>query len=457
MREVAIGPHRIDAGPTVFTMRWILEDVFADAGAALTDYLSLEPLEIIARHAWSEHERLDLFAERERTIEAIGDFGGAAEARGYRAYCDKAQSVYETLEGTFIRAQRPSPLGLMGRCGVSGLGRLRGIKPYDSLWRVLGDYFKDPRLRQLFGRYATYCGSSPFEAPGTLMLIAHVEQQGVWSVIGGMHQIALALAKLARGLGATIEYDREATEILTARGGASGVRFADGEVSGADAVVVNADPAALASGRLGEGIRKAVRPLAPNSRSMSAMTWCLRAETEGFPLARHNVFFGRDYASEFADIFRHARLPRDGTVYVCAQDRACGEPRTTPGAERLFLLLNAPSRGDRQAFDAAEIKQCEQRVFSHLENRGLRIHRSPESTQVTTPTEFDRLFPATGGALYGAATHGWRTPFTRPASRTRIPRLYLAGGGAHPGAGVPMAAISGRLAAASLIEDLRSC
>ena len=456
MREVAVGPHRIDAGPTVFTMRWIFEDIFEAAGARLDEHLELEPLSIIARHAWSEQERLDLHADHERSVEAIGDFAGAAEARGYRAFCEQARTIYTTLDPTFIRASRPSLLGLMGRCGLGGLGNLRGIRPYDSLWDMLGTYFKDERLRQLFGRYSTYCGSSPFMAPATLMLIAHVEQEGVWSVVGGMHRVAQALARLAEGLGATIEYGRDVTGIIARHGGVRGVSLADGEQIAADSVVVNADPAALTGGRLGAEVRRAIPPLTPERRSLSALTWCLSAETEGFPLARHNVFFGRDYASEFKDIFGQGRLPRDGTVYVCAQDRGTDGNGTLNGPERLFLLLNAPPRGDRHDFDAVEIEQCEQRVFSRLEHCGLRVRRDPERMVMTTPVEFEQRFPATGGALYGQATHGWKASFSRPASRTKIPGLYLAGGGTHPGAGIPMAAMSGRLAAEALLADRRS-
>ena len=456
MREVAIGPHRIDAGPTVFTMRWIFEEIFAEAGSTLSDHLELEPLDIIARHAWSEGERLDLFADHQRSVEAIGDFAGAAEARAYQSFCDRAKMIYETLEGTFIRASRPSLFGLMARCGLGGFSNLSGIKPYDSLWDILGGFFKDDRLRQLFGRYATYCGSSPFEAPATLMLIAHVEQQGVWAVKGGMHRVAVALARLAEGLGVKFHYAAHVREILTERGRCCGVRLDTGEVLRGNAVVVNADPAALSTGQLGAGVRKAVPPLAPAARSLSAVTWCLTAETQGFPLARHNVFFGRNYASEFEDVLRRRRLPRDGTVYVCAQDRGLSADGAVSGPERLFLLLNAPARGDHQDFDAAEIELCEERVFSHLRHSGLEVQRVPESTQITTPAEFNRRFPATGGALYGPATHGWRASFTRPASRTRIPLLYLAGGSTHPGAGIPMAAMSGRLAAESLLEDLHS-
>ncbi len=456
MREVRIGDHRIDAGPTVFTMRGIFDELFAEAGASLEDYLRLRPVETIGRHAWSEHERLDLFTDQARSIDAIGDFAGADAAKGYRAFCDQSKVIYETLEKTFIRGSRPSFLGLLGRCGVRGISNLRSINPYESLWQALGVYFQDPRLRQLFGRYATYCGSSPFQSPATLMLIAHVEQEGVWLVEGGMHQIALALAKLAQQLGATIEYGTEVTEILVTRGRASGVRLANGETIPAHAVVVNGDPAALTGGHLGAPAAKAIAPVNSANRSLSAITWSLVAETTGFPLLRHNVFFARDCAAEFEDIFRHSRVPREGTIYVCGQDREDGNDEAPKGAERLFFLLNAPARGDMHPFDAVEIEQCEQRVFSLLERCGLRVKRSPENSLVTTPAMFDRLFPGTGGALYGQATHGWRASFSRPPSRTRIPRLYLTGGATHPGAGVPMAAMSGRLAATSLLADFGS-
>jgi hypothetical protein len=151
------------------------------------------------------------------------------------------------------------------------------------MWRALGDYFRDPRLRQLFGRYATYCGSSPFQAPATLMLVAHVEQEGVWLVEGGMHRLAVALEGLAERRGATFRYGAEAAEILVAGGKVAGVRLASGERLDADAVVLNADVAAVAAGRFGPAAAGAVPKVPRSSRSLSAVTWALHARTEGFP------------------------------------------------------------------------------------------------------------------------------------------------------------------------------
>lgn len=456
MREVRVGDLPQDAGPTVFTMRWVFDSLFADMGALLTDYVSMRPAEILARHAWSERERLDLHADFERSVDAIGEFAGASEARRYRDFSAAAERIYRTLEQPFICASMPGPLSLVRAAGWRGLGDLWQIKPFARLWDELGKYFHDPRLRQLFARYSTYCGSSPFQAPATLMLIAQVEQQGVWLIDGGMQRLADALARLGAERGVEFHYCAEVDEICCSRGRADGIRLSSGERFDADALVFNADPAALTCGHFGRRAARAVAPIARSSRSLSALTWNLLAETEGFPLARHNVFFSADYAAEFDDIDRRQRLPRSPTVYVCAQDRGGLQAQQSPRAERLMCLVNAPPSADLETIDEDELRRCERQAFSLLERCGLQIARRPEATRLTAPAEFARLFPATGGALYGQASHGWRASFSRPGSRSELPGLYLAGGGVHPGPGVPMAALSGRLAAASLMSDLAS-
>ncbi len=454
MRELSVGGVSMVAGPTVFTLRWVFEELFDAVGARLADHLNLKPVSVLARHAWSEHERLDLHADVARSADAIGAFAGPQASRGYLAFCERARSIYRALEQPFLRSSRPNPLSLVQRAGLRGLPALMRISPFATLWPELGRHFADPRLRQLFGRYATYCGASPYLAPATLMLVAHVEQDGVWLVDGGMHRVAQALAALARDRGATLRFNAPVSQVLMHNGRACGVRLADGEELAAEAVVFNGDVAALGAGLLGDAARPAAAPVPAAQRSLSAVTWNLLAPTRGFPLSRHTVFFSNDYAAEFNHIGR-GRLPASPTVYVCAQDRSDDDVAVT-AAERLLLIVNAPARGDTHPFTPEELSPCESQTFQQMARCGLQVDRHSALTQMTTPQGFEQLFPATGGALYGRAPHGWMASFSRPGSRSRLPGLYLAGGSVHPGPGVPMAALSGRQAAASVIADRAS-
>ena len=423
-------PAPIDSGPTVFTMRWVFDALFEKAGTSLESELKLEKLNILARHAWSRDERLDLFSNTEQSAQAIAEFSSHAEAKRFLRFTDQCRRLYKALEKPYM---------------------------FNNLWKSLGNYFSDPRLRQLFGRYATYCGSSPYQAPATLMLIADVETQGVWAIEGGMYSLVAAIRKLAQDQGVQFVTGKACEEILLKNGKVSGVRLADGTLLYSDHVVFNGDLAALQTGLLNAEGMKALNakmtPPSPAKRSLSAMTWSMNAKTDGFPLLRHNVFFNQDYQAEFDDIFNRGRLPRKPTVYVCAQDQG-DSYQVKSDSQRLLCLVNAPAKGDQSEFNAQEIEQCEHETFGLLQQCGLNIDLDSAICHRTTPAIFNQLFPATGGALYGQANHGWMETFGRASAQSPIPGLLLAGGSIHPGPGVPMAALSGRMAAATLMGHL---
>jgi len=292
------------------------------------------------------------------------------------------------------------------------------------------------------------------------MLVAHVERTGVWRVEGGMQRIAQALEALATRAGARFRFGAQVDAIVERDGRARGVRLIDGEVVQADVVVFNGDVNALATGLLGAPARRGLGAHArrwntDGGRSLSALTWSVAARTAGLPLVRHNVMFSQDYAAEFAALSA-GRLPDDPTVYVCAQDRQDDEPAIDADApQRLLCLVNAPASAPRRPLTEKEIATCENQAFRRLARCGLRLEAVAPMRR-TTPADFATLFPGTHGALYGPPSHGWRASFQRMGARHAMPGLYLAGGSTHPGPGVPLAALSGRLAAQVVCEDLVS-
>jgi 1-hydroxycarotenoid 3,4-desaturase len=459
-RRVSVDGAEIDGGPTVFTYREVFDEVFAACGARLDDHVRVNKADVIARHAWDEHGRLDLYADPERSLDAVGAFAGAEAARGYAAFTREAARIFNVLEAPFLRGDKAStPLPMMWRIGPWRIGDALAMRPFDGMWKALGGHFKDSRLQQLFGRYATYCGSSPFAAPATLMLIAHVEARGVWQIEGGIHALAKSIATLAERQGARVRTGAAVAEVLAAKGRASGVRLSSGEVIPADIVICNGDPSALATGRFGADAIRAVPPVPPAKRSLSALVWYAHTKTQGFELSHHNVFFSPDYAREFREI-ASGSPPSDPTVYVCAIDRSAGEHAASRaaglgGRERIQIIVNAPANGDVHHYSSEERERCTRTMMATLKRCGL-VLEDPLPHSLMTPQDWEGLFPATGGALYGRASHGWAASFQRQGPKTRLPGLYCTGGATHPAAGVPMAALSGQLAARVIAKDLAS-
>ena len=455
----------IDSGPTVLTMKWVFEEIFQAVGAHLESELDLTRLEILARHAWSaDHgeQQLTLFADPIKSLDAVAEFSGPGEAKKFAQFCKMTKDLYNTLEASIIREPTPSLKKLALTLGPRGMATLASVGPMRNLWDGLGAAFKDQRLRQLFARYATYCGSSPWNAPATLMLIAQVEMDGVWSVKGGMRSLAKTLERMARDRGVQFKFKTRCKSIGVKDGSIDAIYTDHDEIFLADAVVFNGDVAALHCGLLGRDVQNQMNQTKENKseRSLSAVTWTMRCKVKenSFKLDRHNVFFQNNYINEFNDIFKHKRLPLTPTVYICAQNRGTNQNDKSlegiGGDEPIFCLINAPAVGDTYEFTQQELEQCEKETFNLLSRCGLQLTTDLSKTIRTQPKDFHQLFPSTGGALYGQATHGWMQVFSRPTATTQIRGLFTAGGSVHPGPGLPMAAMSGRLAAGAVTAHL---
>jgi 1-hydroxycarotenoid 3,4-desaturase len=433
MRPESVDGMAYDTGPTVLTMRWVFEELFALAGVDFVTSVDTQPLKTLARHGWSGGAKLDLFADGQESRDAIGRFAGGEAALQFQAFMAEAKSVYEVLERPFLRSQKPGMVRLTLGMGLAGVTR---ISPFETLWAALQRHFTNPRLRQLFGRYATYCGSSPFQAPATLMLIAHVEAMGVWRVVGGMATLAKAMESLALRLGVEFFYNCGVARVETSQGRVTAVLNEEQQRFSCDAAICNADANAVAAGLFGSDVARGSKTISARERSLSAITWCAQAKSSGFDLSHHTVFFSDDYIQEFEEL--KMGPAHDPTIYMCDQ-----------GDDRKLLLINAPAGVDvsSPAFQEA--------MLNRLLACGLTLEW-PAHMLLRKPADFAQLYPATKGALYGRASHGWQSTFQRPQARTKVPGFYLAGGSVHPGPGVPMAALSGMRAAEALLQDRAS-
>ncbi len=434
----------IDAGPTVLTMRHVFDDLFNNAGEVLEDHVTLIQQDRIARHFWPDGSQLDLYADPEQSFEAIRQFSGKRSAEQFAAFDKRARQLFEAFDVPMMQAATPKFSTLTARV-LRQPELIPIMAPFATLKSLLASSFSDLRLRQLFGRYATYVGGAPGRAPGILALIWHAEAQGVWVVDGGIHVLAEAIAKLAISRGAKIETQAHVHRIEPAPGGTFTVDLG-GRTLTSDAIVFAGDPRALAQGALGESLNATAPHVLETPRSFSARVHSFAAKPAGIDLAHHNVFFDADPDQEFFDLMAD-KLPTCPSLYVCAMDRGLGKP--VPDLERFEIITNAPACPGR----LEDKEEWHPKIMQTMAGFGLTFQPTPSPITVTTETDFAQMFPESLGALYGSSPHGLTSSLRRPTARTHLPGFYLAGGGCHPGAGVPMAATSGRHAVEAILND----
>ncbi len=449
MRTLPSKAGPIDAGPTVLTMRPVFEELFESVGETLSSHLTLIPETILARHWWHDGSTLDLHADPAASEAAIEAFAGPRAASDFRRFSAKMKALYEAFDAPMMQAATPSQFDLTMRV-LRQPSLITAMQPHLTLAASLKRAFKDKRLAQLFGRYATYVGGSPFAAPALLGLIAHSEARGVWRVQGGMYRLAQTLRQLAEARGATFVTNADVSRFEVQQGRIQAAHTSDGQRFVAGTIVFNGDPRALHTGLLGDAVTQAVPAKATEPRSLSAYVYAFAATPKGADLHHHNVFFARDPRAEF-DPLAKGDMPSDPTLYICAQDRGTGT--APPPLERFEIIMNGPPRSRT---DSQEKAQCQTRVFETLAQFGLTFSPIPPPETLTTPEEFNSLFPASQGSLYGRSPHGLTASLARPTARSKVTGLYLAGGGAHPGAGIPMATLSARHAAEAILTDRTS-
>jgi len=441
-QAVTIDGITLDSGPTLLTLPALVRGTFERLGA-----LDLLPpfteLERQCVYRFGDACGFTAYKDLERMADSAGELRGS-ERKGVHSFYSEAQAIYRAAGEPYLEAPFEGLAGFMARVARRGVGAMLAGMRLSTLHELAQRHFKTDHMRQYVGRFATYTGASPYEASAAFALIPHIERAyGTHHVRGGIGALVDALGQAVRRLGAQVRLN---TSALYEREPQGGWRVGPvGEAEAYDSVVVNADPL--------ESLRREGEPLALSG-------YVLLLEADGTPqVPHHTVLFSNDYRREFDELFG-GRLAGDPTVYVC-NPSATDSTMAPPGRTGLFVMVNAPplpvavAKAERAAeaweLNAERAKgQMFEKLHAHFPELKGRLRVLGQRTPVDLAAQ-----GAPGGSIYGFLPHGRFGPFRRPRIRGGTPGLFFAGGGTHPGGGVPLVMLSGSFAAQMASAHLR--
>jgi phytoene desaturase len=446
---------RFDMGPTILTVPSVLRRIYLEAGREISRELDLVRLDPQWRCFFDGGSVLDL---RENTAEMTASMAPDV-AEAYRKFMDLSKQLHSVSNKYFF--WRPvggiaDTLDLSGAFQLSVLKDVMSMRMGQTVAGTIRSYIKDPRLAQLLDHFTQYIGSAPDASPAILCAIAHMQtSEGVWYPRGGTGAVAAGLQSLARDLGVEFRGNAPAKRILTERSAVVGVQLESGEVIPCGAVVSNADAVRthreLLAGLPAADSFEERRSYEP---ACSGVVLYLGLKRRYEHLLHHDFVFSRDPEEEFHAIYREGRPAPDPTCYVCAP--AITEPEVAPpGGEALYILVHTPYL--RKGHDwSTMLPQYRKVIFDKLaRTAGLTdLEDNIVFERALTPEDIHRRYSVLNGAIYGIASHGRFTGAFKPSNRSvDVTGLYLAGGAAHPGPGMPMVMMSGWIAADALDRD----
>jgi phytoene desaturase len=436
---------RFDTGPSLITMPWVFEELFAAAGASLAEHLTLAPVAPLADYVFADNTRFTYTTQLPDWLSTLRQLE-PRDGEGFMRFMRLGARLFNLSQETFLRRPPTSPPDLRALKAMRYLPLRHAWGNYHS---TVAAHFRSPHLRQLYDRYPTYVGSSPYRSPATLAVIPYIEYAfGGWHVAGGLYRLVESLVRVARGLGVELHTNARVQSIEHSGRRVRGLRLADGTRLEADVIVMNGD--ASTTRALLDGGNGGSPPQAAAARSLSGFVLLLGLRRKLDSLAHHTIYFSSDYRAEFTQLFDERRFPDDPTVYVSAPSR--NDPHLAPAhGETLFVMANAFA--DEHCWGDRQIETARERVFERLSKGGFPdIASDIVVSDVWTPARIARDYHMPGGAIYGTHSHGWQSAFLRPPNkRPRIGGLYHVGGSSHPGGGTPTVLISARITA-ELIE-----
>lgn len=444
--------YQFDAGPTILLMVEVLEQLFADCGQQMRDYVKLVPLDPNYRVFFTDGRRLTMSGNLPELVGNLAAIDPAAPQQFYR-YFDRLADMYRLSRQQFIDKNFNKLTDFISPAAAAGLVRRRGLT---NLYRFVSRYFADERLRMAFSFQSMYLGVSPFEAPAIYAIVAYMETGlGVYYAQGGMVAIPQALAKLVGELGGTVRTGTSVERILAKDGTVRGVLLENGQRLSADVVVSNADLPYTYSKLLRAEARPhfSDRRLSRLRHASSAVLFFWGVDDELAGLLHHNIFFTGNYKRNLEQIFRDNAVPTDPSFYVHVPTRT--DPTLAPsGKHAVSVLVPVPNLSAAINWDEAAARLREL-VLARLQRElGVMITDHLETEALITPHDFADRFNLTRGSAFGLSHHFFQSGYFRPHNYVRGTRgLYLVGASTYPGSGVPMVLLSGKLVAERILAD----
>ncbi len=432
-----------DMGPTILTLPSVLRRIFAEADRDITEYLDLIPLDPQWRCFFEDGSTLDLESDVDRMVTKVGE--------GYRDFINWSQRLHDISERYFFYRSLGSMWDMFESRTTFKAGTISDVLAMKMGRTVAGSirsFVPDKNAAQMLDHFTQYVGSAPDASPAVLCGIAHMQtSEGIWYPRGGTGAVPKALRRLAEELGVQFRTGIEVKKIRTVAGKVTGIDLADGEHFECSAVVSNMDAVRTQRELLGKEPARDYEP------ACSGVVLYLGLNKRYDHLLHHDFVFSRDAHEEFEWIYRRGEPAPDPTCYLCAPAQT--EPEVAPaGGEALYVLVHTPYL--RPHHDWKKMFPAYRRVILEKLKRtaGLRdIEERIVFERALTPQDIHDRYHVLNGAIYGLASHGRFTGAFKPANRTATKGLYLAGGAAHPGPGMPMVLMSGWIAADTLDND----
>ena len=456
--EIAESGFRFDTGPSLLTMPFVIEQLFQEAELDANDYLEFIQPDVLCRYFYPSGKVIDAFSDLDRFISELTEkFDLKREV--VESYFDYSKRIYDLTAELFLFNSFREWTTFFNKKAALTLLNLPKIDSFRTMHQANASFFSNPETVQLFDRYATYNGSNPYLAPATLNIIQHVEYGiGGYTLKGGIYSLSKALTQVALKSGVKIETNRAVDEIVLAKNDVKGVccrgkviddpnrvvgvRCGD-EVFEADIVVSNSDVTNTYKKLLNDSQVRPARKYYKTEPSSSALVFYWGVKGEHAELKMHNILFSEDYKKEFDEIFESGKAPEDPTVYIYISSRV-NEDDAPEGFENWFVMINMPPATSKDYYDINSIKES---IINKIKKM-LKIDLNEQIVfeRVLTPEMIEEKTSSVYGSLYGISSNNKYAAFLRQDNKSKeYSGLYFCGGSAHPGGGIPLVILSGKI------------